>query len=86
MSEKVLGFKDNPELRKQMQAFTSNNDKAYVFFERDKVPVVSLQAHEKEIEKLKDRCEFWINKVRHFEECLRKEKFTTVSGETWIKK
>ena len=39
---------------------------------------------QEEIERLKETCDFWIGKVRFFEQCLEKDRFTDISGREFI--
>lgn len=43
-------------------------------------PAVSVEEHKLKIKQWQDNCDFWINKVRYFESCLQKDKFTTING------
>ena len=82
MSEKVLGFKEKGDVWKDLK--TGGKEDAYFFYERSKVPVVSVEEHKKRIKGWQDRCDFWIGKVRFYEYCCNKTTFEDISGRKFV--
>jgi len=67
MSEKVLGFYEEDS----WNVLAVNNDKIFAVNSDKLVPVVSVEEHEESLQYLRDRCDFWIRKVRLLEKELK---------------